>query len=164
MSLDYALVRKYASRGLLIDTNILLLYVVGLCDPTLITDFKRTDNYSPEDFELLDLLLKEFGNSPIVTTPNILTEVSDLADGVPRRARDEVARIFAAIVRPMNERYTPSRDVSADPAFAKIGLADTGIMLTAKGQYLVLTDDYHMAGILQSAGVDVINFNHLREL
>ena len=164
MYLDYALVRKYASRGLLIDTNILLLYIVGLCDPTLIGDFKRTDNYTAEDFDLLEMLLKEFGNSPIVTTPNILTEVSDLADGVPRRGREDVARIFAAVVQPMNEQYTPSRTVALDPAFVKIGLADTGIMQTAKERYLVLTDDFRMAGVLQSAGVDVINFNHLRGL
>jgi hypothetical protein len=34
----------------------------------------------------------------------------------------------------------------------------------AKGNYLVMTDDFRLAGYLQKEAVDVINFNHIRTL
>lgn len=42
------LIAKYHDRGLLIDTNLLLLFVVGLFDSGLITQFKRTKQFVPE--------------------------------------------------------------------------------------------------------------------
>ncbi len=48
------------------------------------------------------------------------------------------------------------------PAFPKFGLTDTGIVHSARGRFLVLTDDFRLAGYLQRQGIDVVNFNYLR--
>lgn len=55
-----------------------------------------------------------------------------------------------------------SRDVAQMQEFVKFGLTDTGIIHLTKGKYLVLTDDFRLSQYLQSAGVDVVNFNHIR--
>lgn len=46
---------RYRGKGLLLDTNLLLLYFVGLVSPGLISNFKPTlsAGFSVGDFELL---------------------------------------------------------------------------------------------------------------
>ena len=44
---NLVLIEKYASRGVLVDTNILLLFVVGAFDRELIPRFKRTSHFAP---------------------------------------------------------------------------------------------------------------------
>ena len=40
------LMQRYRSRGILVDTNILLLHFVGSFDPSLIARFKRTERFT----------------------------------------------------------------------------------------------------------------------
>ncbi len=69
------LIYKYSNKGLLIDTNILLLYFVGSFDRQHIEKFKRTSQFTIKDFDYLVILLDRFDT--LVTTPNILTEVNN---------------------------------------------------------------------------------------
>jgi len=71
-----SLLESYRKKGILVDTNILLLYFVGSVNPKRISQFKRTNQFNVDDFELLIQILGYF--QKIVTTPNILTEVSNL--------------------------------------------------------------------------------------
>jgi hypothetical protein len=76
--MDFAgLLQKHYRGGVLIDSNLLLLLMIGAIDRDRITTFKRTQKYSSDDFELLQQLVSKF--SKIVTTPQILTEVSTSA-------------------------------------------------------------------------------------
>ena len=51
------LIARYSRKGILIDTNILLLYFIGSFDPGLISSFKRTARFSVEDYETLLILV-----------------------------------------------------------------------------------------------------------
>ena len=66
---------RYQQSGILIDTNILLLYFVGSYDIQQISRFKRTKKFVVEDYKLLTRIWNSF--KKIVTTPHILTEVSN---------------------------------------------------------------------------------------
>ncbi len=48
-----ALVTHYRTKGVLVDSNLLLLLFIGSYDPQRIKKFKRTQEYTFEDFELL---------------------------------------------------------------------------------------------------------------
>jgi hypothetical protein len=74
----FQLILKHRGNGLLVDTNLLLLYLVGKTNPDRIRNFKRTSRYTVEDFELLDEIMGQF--KTLVTTPHILTELSNLGD------------------------------------------------------------------------------------
>ena len=78
--MNYAeqLLVRYRSRGVLVDTNLLLLYFVGLYNPSLIPQFKRTRIFTVNDFDVLQNFIALF--SKVVTTPDILTEVSNLSN------------------------------------------------------------------------------------
>jgi len=65
------LIAKYKKRGILVDTNILLLYYVGLYDPLLIPKFKRTIMFTIEDFNLLLMLFNRFNKIDVINFNHI---------------------------------------------------------------------------------------------
>ena len=150
----------YRSKGLLIDSNVLILFFVGLHDPTRIENFNRTAQFTVQDFELLVDFIRQF--KEVVTTPSILTEVSNLLGQVPDKLRYAFFEHFADGLKNLDEHYTPSRELGNEKAFPKFGLTDTAILQAASGKYLVLTDDLRLAQYLEGLNIDVINFNHLR--
>jgi rRNA-processing protein FCF1 len=156
------LVVRYARKGILIDTNILLLYFVGSFDQDLISSFKRTLQFTVEDYNTLLLLLQMFDR--LVTTPNILTEVSNFSGQLGEPAKTSYFYTFAKQLALMEEHYVASREVAAEDEFIKMGLTDASIFKLPKDQYLVLTDDFRLSQSLQHKGIDVINFNHIRPL
>lgn len=159
--LDHLLTR-YKSKGVLIDTNLLLLYCVGMYDPQFIPKFKRTRTFAIEDFYTLLRFFRYF--SRVVTTPNILTEVNSLANQLPDNIKLVFYPIFAAQIAALDEQYIESIKVASTTPFLKLGLTDTGILNLTQGEHLVLTDDFPLAGHLDKRGIDVINFNHVRTI
>jgi rRNA-processing protein FCF1 len=156
------LVAQYKSKGVLIDTNLLLLLVVGAYDPERISRFKRTDKFTADDFYTLAAFFNSFDR--VVTTPHVLTEVSNLAGQLPDALKTAFYSLFAQHIALLEEYYVESRQLSSVSQFPKLGLTDCGIMELSRNQYLVLTDDFRLAGHLDSQGIDVINFNHIRPI
>jgi len=150
----------YRREGLLIDSNLLLLLFVGLRDRNRIQKFKRTAQFTIKDFERLAAFIGRF--KEVVTTPSILTEVSNLLGQLPGSLKYSFYEHFAHAMKTMHEQYTPSQVLSNDKAFPKFGLTDTAILKAANGKYRVLTDDFRLAQYLIGQNIDVINFNQLR--
>jgi hypothetical protein len=98
LSPDYIghLISLYRRKGLLVDSNLLLLYFVGAYDPERISTFKGTYSrgFSEDDFNLLFRLIALF--EKIVTTPNILTEVSNLSSQLRKDEKRSYYLDFAA--------------------------------------------------------------------
>ncbi|MEH2366056.1 PIN domain-containing protein [Nostoc sp.] len=158
-----SLVRRYCQKGVLIDTNIRLLFLARSFNQERITKFNRTQQFIPEDYELLLAFIARF--QKLVTTPNILTEVNSLANQLGEPERSQCFAIFAQFVKNvalLDEYYVNSLDAVNTEKFIKFGLTDSGILTLSKGKYLVLTDDFKLASYLQSVEIDVINFNNIR--
>jgi hypothetical protein len=152
--------RAYRSKGLLIDSNVLLLFFVGLHDRTRIEKFKRTSQFTIQDFKRLVDFIRQF--KEVVTTPSILTEVSNLLGQLPDKSRYSLYEHFANGLKNLHEHYTPTQELGDEKDFPKFGLTDTAILQAASGKYLVLTDDFRLTQYLEGLNIDVINFNHLR--
>lgn len=154
------LVQKYANKGIVIDTNVLLLLLVGFMDATYIENFKETAIFSIDDYETLTTIIEPF--STIITTPSILTEVSNLLERFKGAKREELLQNFAYAIR---NSFIEVRHVSAELAensyFQEFGLADTAIATLAKEGYLVITIDRPLLGLLARLKLDVINFRDL---
>ncbi|MCE9611034.1 MAG: hypothetical protein K8R23_12640 [Chthoniobacter sp.] len=156
-----ALIKKYRQKGILIDANLFLGFLIGSLHPRHLTDCRATTKYfGPTDFPLLERFLGQF--KKIITTPHVLTEVSNLAGRLPTSLHAEFRLLFRAVIEQLSEQSTPSKTVSAHNDFLRFGLTDTAISLVAAGQYLVLTDDISLAGLLAKRKIDVVNFNHVR--
>jgi rRNA-processing protein FCF1 len=157
-----SLILRYSQKGILVDTNILLLYFVGKVNRERITRFKRTEQFLAEDFDILLRLLNLFAIK--FTTPNILTEVSNLINQLSEPERTQCYAILSQEVLQFSETYIESSKASFLDSFVRFGLTDSCIQILAKDNYLVLTDDFKLASHLRSDGVAVINFNHIRSI
>jgi rRNA-processing protein FCF1 len=147
--------------GVLVDTNILVLYIIGTLDPDLIRKHKRTSKFLPTDYRLLDGLLRRFRR--IVTTPNVLTEVSNLVDQIGGETGPKLQALLGGLVETsFEEHYVQSVDASKEEEFQRLGLADSSILLLAREDLLVLTDDRHLYMALLNRGIEAINFDHVR--
>src|ERR1700730_5309765 len=66
---------KHRSQGALLDANLLLVYVVGKTGASRLANLHHTKQYQ-RDFPLIERMVEVFPT--IYTTPNVLTEVSNL--------------------------------------------------------------------------------------
>ncbi|HSN88330.1 MAG TPA: PIN domain-containing protein [Thermoanaerobaculia bacterium] len=156
------MIRRYGRKGIILDTNILLLHLVGRFDPSLISRFKRTAQFGKDDYLLLDRLLDRF--ETIVTTPGILAEVNSLSGQLPEPVRSQYFLLFSREIAAFQEDFVESRQLAALAEFVKFGLTDAGIGRVARERYLILTDDFRLSQYLGKLGHDVVNFNHIRVL
>ena len=157
-----SLIEKYRQLGLVIDSNLLLLYLIGKFEPSLIRSFRRTQQFSEAEFQLLTRFVGLFVK--VLTLPNILTEVSNLAGQLPENTALEFRESFRESIHLLDERYCESNVAVAQPMFSRVGLTDAALASVSAQRHLVLTDDFRLTGLLAKHGIDVINFNHIRVL
>ena len=145
----------------------LLVFLSGLLGARVFKSFKRVSKYEFSDYELLVRLLGSF--SVLLTTPHILTEVSNLADGLTGSYKRDWDVNFAALVRSegmrigVRERWTSAVELSEMPEFLPFGIADTAITRLSS-EALVVTEDYRLSGVLRSRDIAVLNFGDLRKI
>ena len=160
--LDEALIRKYRHKGILVDTSLLVVYIVGTLGTRHLLNCRATKNFTRGDFNLLAGILGRFVN--VVTTAHVLTEVSNLAGKLPISLHQDFRFAFRKAINRASEQSLPAKQIASDKDFINFGITDTAIRLISPGSYLVLTSDLPLFGLLGKRGVDVVNFNHLRPL
>lgn len=148
------LIRKYRGKGILLDTNILLLYLVGSIDPQNVSSFKRTSGFDENDFYILSNLVNLFERN--VTTPHILAEASNFLNA-------EKYGALAAFINHAGEKFVEGADIVAKSQFSYLGITDTAVLAIAKASVLVVTNDGPLLGSLTADGIDAINFDDVRK-
>jgi hypothetical protein len=150
-----------ASKGLLIDTNLLVLWVIGAMSPSQISTYKRTTQYSSEDYTLLISYIDRF--KVVLTTPNILTEASNLLEGYTYKGQNALL-LLERIAQKTQEVFHGSSSIMDihSKSYLNFGLSDATIHRVAADNYIVLTDDLKFCSYLQGLGLLAINFNNLR--
>lgn len=146
---------------LLIDTNLLLVLLIATVDPEQVPRFKRTRKYSLTDAALLNDYAGEYEG--ILVTPHVLTEVSNLAGQLSEPLLGVIRDQLSALVPQWIEHAEPAADVVGDVLFRRFGLTDAAIGRAAGKAVAVLTDDLPLYASLSRAGVNAVNFNHLRD-
>lgn len=145
----------------MLDSNLLLLLLVGAYDRNMIVRFKRTQQFVSDDFDLLVRFVEFFER--VFVTPHILTEVSNMSGQLREPARREVRMQIQRLSEHAHEQSKPSAALVVHSRFLVFGLTDVAV-ISAASECLVLTDDFDLAGVLAGEGADVINFNHIRTL
>ncbi len=153
------MIDAHRSNGLLIDTNLLLLLVIGTIRRNLIGSFKRTQVYRQEDFQRVVDIRKQFTRH--WTTPNILTETDNLGRQLPKNQWPNFAKALSSLTCLLTEQHIASSKATKSAPYIRLGLSDS-VSLMMGQPLLVLTDDFKMHGTALSIGVDAINLNHLR--
>ena len=149
-------------EGYFLDTNLLVLLVVGSESPDLISKHGRLEHYSADDYDTLVGLLK---GAKLFVTPNTLTETSNL---VSQHREPELSRLMNRLqylIHGSQEIVVASAAASSNAKFAKLGLADAALLEAATADTPLLTVDLTL--YLAAIETDVeraVNFNPYRSL
>jgi rRNA-processing protein FCF1 len=141
----------------LIDTNLLVLLILGGSDKRLVGNHKRLKNFDLADYEELEKILSNA--TGFVTLSYILTETSNLIE-IGSKASAETARLFENFVHQADELCASSEDIIDQHYFRRLGLTDAAIIHLARNQVHVLTVDHALCGILLDIGVKATNLRH----
>jgi rRNA-processing protein FCF1 len=113
--------------------------------------------------ELMDFFAS--GSTSVVTTPHVMTEVSNLLGHSQEDWKPDVFQNLADVIVVHKEHYIPSQDIAIPKHFASFGLTDLGILAVAlKEKCLVVTDDSPFANYLRQKQIDAFEFRRLREI
>lgn len=158
-------VQKYRSSGVMLDTNLLLLYVFSRYSQDMIGT-GRLAAYDPDSAALLLQYLAHFER--IATTAHVLAETSNLARQMVKGEKWKAMckEIFPLLCLPEQSVLKPV-DVDTetlDPnVFSQFGLTDS-VLAKAATSHLLLTADLNLYCTVVSAGHDAVNFTHMREV
>lgn len=158
--LDPSLPTNVYGNQILLDSNLLLLLFVGLVSQETIQRFKRTAHFTITDFRLLEQVLNRFRQ--IVTTPNIVTEVSNFCGQLSNPLRETTRRFIGSQMKVLAEEYVATSAAAHEPSFARLGVTDAVIAVVGQHDLTVLTVDSVLHDHLERNGVRSLNFNHLR--
>jgi hypothetical protein len=145
-----------------VDTNLMVLLVVGSASKEYIAKHKRLQrDYSVYDFELLGLLIAEF--SEIVILPHILAEVSSLARQIKNPARAKVQNALRTLITTATELPIQSASGAQRAEFDELGLTDAVILhlcnMSVNGiSPTLITCDTGLANSAHSLGYSVIDY------
>ena len=155
--------KKHRFNGVFLDTNLLLLYLIGSYDPKYINQFKRTSMYTNEDFDFLKLYVGYF--KKVIITPHVLTELWHFLGKIENTRFDDFIEIAKRELCILAENYIPKNDILLNNSLKYIGVTDLSILLTAAlNDCLVITDDFRSYTYYYRQNIDVININHLRSI
>jgi predicted nucleic acid-binding protein len=148
-------------RVIVLDANLLVLFVVGATSKDYVARHKRLRAYTAADYDLLCRVIEEA--SEVLTTPNALTEASNLIAHIADPARSEIRETLQQLTLHLQETYVPSAIAARRAEFVRLGLADAAMLELAGEQRVVLTADFALYQAVLSSGAGAINFNHLRD-
>ena len=154
------LLRRHAGSPAILDANLLLLLWCADFDPSLVRRFKRLNSFQASDVRLLDEALSVF--SVVRTTPHVLTEVSNLANSLPEVVKEDWSEYLAARIQVIPEDWIPAASLSTNPLLW-LGITDAALASLSQS-HVIITIDFPLSNSLESRGLRVINFTHLRDI
>jgi predicted nucleic acid-binding protein len=150
------------TSGVLIDTNLFVLLIVGLVNRDRISAFKRTSNFTPADWDLLVGLIEHIPQRYSIA--HVLAEANTLTDMKGQEkviAREMLQRVIAIT----EEVHIPSVEACASPYYWRLGLTDAAIGLAAKKfGCSIITNDSDLYIALMQDGASVLKFDHLKAM
>lgn len=148
-------------KRVLLDTNVLLLWVVGNTDERYIAQHKRTGAYSIQDFDALSSFLAQA--QTVETTTHVLTETSNLLAQSHHELTQDLFRTYTAVLNLVDEQQPKANVLSQSDSFARLGLADTSLLHQASLGTVLLTSDAELHTTACALNFPCVHFNELRE-
>ncbi len=149
------------TRRVLIDSNLLFVLIVGSTSRNHVGRARRTEQYSPEDFDLLQSALAEYDE--VLVTPHVVAETSNLLGYLSEPLLSKTRLTLRHMLAAWNEHYAPSIEIVDAPTFLRLGVTDSALFLAKPATAALLTDDFPLYLEASKAGRTAVNFTHLRQ-
>jgi hypothetical protein len=144
------------AKAVVIDTNLLLLLLVGATSHEYISKHRRLyPIYNTRHFELIQRLLSSWPK--VICTAHILTEASNLARQTADPMRSEIMATFKRFINLADERQVPGAEAAEQPSFFRLGLTDAAILSLDPAEVQVLTVDHDLHIASLEKGFDIQN-------
>lgn len=150
-----------SQHSVALDSNMLVLFIVGLYNRNAISEHRRLGSYSSDDYDKLIMLVESFDR--LATTPQSLAEVSNLLE-FDKKTSPHTLGLLKALLQGapgfdnLCEDSLPSKDVVQEESFMWLGLADASFVELAKGGTPVITADAKLFARLVSVNPHCVNF------
>jgi hypothetical protein len=161
---------KYVNKKIIIDTNRLLLLLIGNYDEANGSNFlKNFKEYSKEDYEILKKFISQL-NIKIVITPHILSEISDMINNEikPENNFEKVIEWLSKVsnvLKEIQENDVEKNIILDEDVVKKLGFTDTSIIITSRENGLpVLTGDIKLSGECNKKRLDVISYDVVKSM
>ena len=152
-----------ARDGFLINTNLLILLVVGSVGRALIAKHRRLEGYTGEDYDALIDLLGQTNRTFV--TPNTLTEASNLLGQHGEPERSLFFQTVQSLIHQSQEIVVASVEASRNHSFTRLGLTDAALLETITPERPLLTVDLDLyLEAIRISHDTAVNFTHFREL
>jgi rRNA-processing protein FCF1 len=145
---------------LIIDTNLLLLTVVGTVDPALIGKFDRTKKYTVGDYDAVVSEMPRY--SKLVITPGIAVETGNWIGYLKGIDYEAVWNRFCTLVGSACEIPVPSLTSCGHVDALRLGITDCSILIAAANDIVVLTDDRPLHKALCDHRIKALHLEQLR--
>ena len=145
-------------RKVALDTNVFLLFLVGLADRAAIARHKRLAAYDAGSYDLLCKLLANYNE--IVVTPGCLAETTNLLDsdkGSRTRCYQKLKELLES-GKTLNEKHVSAVKVVEAQPFMWLGFTDASYVELAEEGIPVITADFKLYQQLVSRNEESINF------
>ena len=162
-------------NGWFVDTNLLVLLVVGATGRDLIPKHRRLRQFVTSDYDLLISLIgsaKSFGRrtdsvkgGSVLVTPNTLTEASNLLEQHRDPERTRFFDTLRILIKENREVIVRSVAASSNSAFSRLGLTDAVLVEAASAETPVITVDLNLFhAVAKRDHSAAVNFTHCRPI
>lgn len=162
MSLKEYLKSQLFNRTITFDTNIFILLVVGSIGKEHISLFKRTKEFTVEQYEFLQTLLLQ--QNQFVISSHVITEASNLLESFSFRKQPIGLIQLKEFINNSVELYSEATQLVQNNSYLKFGLSDASIEELCKKEVVVFTVDLPLYGYLYNQSFEVYNLNHIIEI
>ncbi len=137
----------------LIDTNALIILLIGIIDPKLFKTHKRTSIYEEQDF--LDLVSFIGDLNKLVVLPNVWTEVDNLLNNFGRNYKEKYVEELTKIIKSTTEKFIESETATKSFGFFDLGLTDSLLLEYSSQCELLITSDSSLSDYAIANGIKV---------
>ena len=137
----------------LIDTNSLVLLILGHIDTRLINSNKRTSIFEEQDYYDLFNVIGDLNN--LVVIPNVWTELDNLLNKSIGKRKYDYVESFKQIVKKTTEEFLETRKGIECDSFNELGLTDSLLLEYATDCEIIITTDSCLSYHARANGVKV---------
>lgn len=130
-------------QGIVLDTKMLILYLIGIFDSRNNTDYLKRFGYDYFDFETVIRFKEAMKIERFVVTPNILTEFFNQAENkIGGWFFASNAGFIKPFIKQLSENYCGKDEIMEIPKFGEFDFTDLSIYLTSRNRdYNLITCD-----------------------
>jgi rRNA-processing protein FCF1 len=147
---------------ILIDSNALVVLIIGLVDDRLISKHKTTSIYTKKDFLQLLQVIGDFKR--LMVLPNIWTEVDNLLNRFSGNYKWKYIQSIKFMIQESSEKYLESKLGIENIFFADLGLTDSLILEAGKNCEFIVTSDSKLSDYAIANGIKVYDMVKKRNI